>query len=675
MGTTQCSPLGDCGPRSSRRKRYTQPLPKIHENESLPEKEQNTDNIGQMVVENDTKQDIKNPNENQCGENSWAPEDVKSQSGASIDQLPPLHNSSSRDTSYSSGNKPGVCVPKVSISFTPPPVLQRHCSQWEALTGYFQAMNLQTEQLEKMWNDVKKESKKLNQNELSDEELLLIISNYLKMCQREAKSEFKRQKKAIHKVKEQMISVVTPPAKINPLVKGMGMATHDPMDYESQARAINLENVLHDEVLDSKTRIENEIYGEKMNEQFTIDNFYGKDTIGDTTLRERVGMVIKSCNHILYCIDKEPEKVLRNVKAKLLQRGMFCLDSRSESSSLVSRRSREVSMLKHGIGKQVFFENINGALRELYADVGMEHMKKAAPRPSNLTDAPKTPIPRLLGGPVVITVFCETPENWRLPWEMQMKIGQNTAVGSVVQFVLDKYGTIPPEVMICWRDELLCSIVEPGTKTTVVDWEVIVTGLWENQIQKTVSLLTSILGVAERSLRCMSYKACRDSAAEVGEANVEEEETSKEEKTDSSTVNTNDRAEGSVKDNRNSRVQTEEKLKAPQNGQPCFYITYKIDAESSCIGSELRTRLLNPDVLADIGFKFTSELFHGMDAAEMQEVQVKTETISTYVENDSESVAKHRMHGTRKIVPPDSFQVIKTGSIVKLSYVDRGNID
>jgi len=216
-------------------------------------------------------------------------------------------------------------------------------------------MTLQTGQLEKMWNDVKK-GKKSNQNELSDEELLLIISNYLKMCQREAKSEFKRQKKAINKVKDQMVSVVTPPAKINPLVKGMGMATQDPMDYENQARAINLENVLRDEELDCKTRMENEIHGEKMNEQFTIDNFYGKDTIGDRTLRERVGMVIKSCNHILYCIDKQPDKVLRDVKAKLLQRGMFCsTDSRSESSSLVSRRSREVSMLKHGIGKQVFF--------------------------------------------------------------------------------------------------------------------------------------------------------------------------------------------------------------------------------------------------------------------------------------------------------------------------------
>merc|ERR1719494_1709997 len=101
---------------------------------------------------------------------------------------------------------------------------------------------------------------------------------------------------------------------------------------------------------------------------------------------------------------------------------MLEADPKDSNSRVLNRRKRCVSILKQGVEKEVFFENINRALKILYEDVGMEDMKKAAPC---LSDSPKRPLPKLGGGSVVLTVFCETPKHWRLPYEMQMKIAEN----------------------------------------------------------------------------------------------------------------------------------------------------------------------------------------------------------------------------------------------------------
>merc|ERR1712060_928216 len=132
---------------------------------------------------------------------------------------------------------------------------------------------------------------------------------------------------------------------------------------------------------------------------------------------------------------------------------------------------------------------------------------------------------------------------------------------------------------------------------------------------------------------------------------------------------------GFRKDNAINCTQTEEKLKSPETDHRRFYIRYKIDVDSSANAAELRLRLQNPNVLAEIGIKLTSELFRNEDAAEKQEVVVKTEAINAYVENYAELGSTQRFNGTRKILPPDSFEIVKTGSIVKLAYVDRANID
>jgi len=699
--------MDQCGP--NRQRPSNPPLPKISENETLEDKEKPDWNglpavvrdsevdgeklreskslVNNQPQEPNKKANFKEHSDSQRKSN----EGVQHQSSAPIQQPDNLSEpADDQESSVSSiGDIPkslgkGMSSSQVSFSLTPEPVLQRHCSQWDALAGYFHSMTLQTDHLEKMWNDVKKGSQTSNQNELSDEELLLIISNYLKMCQREAKSEFKRQNKAISKVKEQMISVVTPPAKLNPLVKGLGMGLEDPMDYENEARAINLEDVLQDDVLDTKTRMENEIYDEKMNEQFTIGNFYGKDSIGDRSLRERVGMVIMSCNRILYCIDKNPEKVLRDVKASLLERGMFRRDSRSESSSVISRRSRGVSFLKLGIGKQVFFENINRALKDLYEDVGMEDMKRAAPRASNVTVVQKPPLPRLGGGSVVITVFCETPQNWRLPYEMQMKIAENTVVGSIVQFVLEKYGQIPDEVMSSWRDEMLCSIVEPGARITIVDWRAKITGLEESSILQMIPQIASVLGVSSKTLQLVSYKPAPEirPIALLDEQNGEDSSGSKSEKevpkgaTESTLMNMKNTDEGQTVSNPNSIVQSDENVTNEEHAQFCYRIRYKLEAASSVEGAELKVMLQDPKTLENLGLRLMSELVSSEDKnGKGREVAVKTESIFMYLDSDSERSSIHRANGTKKILPPDSLDIVKTGSIVKLAYVDRRNID
>jgi hypothetical protein len=360
---------------------------------------------------------------------------------------------------------------------------------------------------------------------------------------------------------------------------------------------------------------------------------------------------------------------------------MFRRGSTSESSR--NTRSRVVSFLKVGIGKQVFFENINRALKDLYEDVGMEDMKKAAPRASCTTNVEKAPLPRLGGGQVVITVFCETPQKWRLPYEMQMKIAENTAVGSILQFVLDKYGTIPEEVMSSWRDKMLCSIIEPGANTAIIDWTAIVMGIEEHLIPDTAPLIASFLGLKKRTVRCVSYKPVSEKRGLVLVDGQNEEDcvdgksegdTSKD-ASDSTSVNITSTDERQALENPNSDVEVDQKVSSCKLAVPRYHIRYNVEPASCDEAEEIIATLQNPKTQEKLGVRLSTELVPVINVgAKQPKIIVETESISTYVDSPIDSEG-NEIKGSRKILPPDSLDVVKTGSIVKLAYVDRGNIE